>query len=73
MTIRVKSHNPSLIRVGDKVTVDAWYYAGRAQLMQAKANSLKFISAKPYGYVEKPAAAEAEKPAPAEKDGDAAK
>ena len=49
MTIRVKSHDPRLIRVGDKVTVDAWYYAGQAQLMQAKANSLKFISEKPYG------------------------
>ena len=58
VTIRVKSNNPSLIRVGDKVNVDAWYYAGQAQLMQAKANSLKFISEKPYGYVEKPAAAE---------------
>jgi hypothetical protein len=34
--------------------------------MQAKANSLKFISEKPYGYVEKPAPAEVEKPAPAE-------
>ena len=73
MTIRVKSHNPSLIRVGDKVTVDAWYYAGQAQLMQAKANSLKFISEKPYGYVEKPAPAEVEKPAPVEKDEDAPK
>lgn len=71
MTIRVKSHNSSLIRVGDKVTVDAWYYAGQAQLMQAKANSLKFISEKPYGTVEKPAAVEEEKPAPAgKKDGD---
>ena len=58
VTIRVKSNNPSLIRVGDKVNVDAWYYAGQAQLMQAKANSLKFISEKPYGYIEKPAAAE---------------
>jgi len=65
MTIRVKSHNPSLIRVGDKVNIDAWYYEGRAQLMQAKANSLKFISEKPYGYVEKPV--------PAEKDEDASK
>ena len=65
MTIRVKSHNPSLIRVGDKVNVDAWYYTGQAQLMQAKANSLKFISEKPYGYVEKPA--------PSEKDEDASK
>ena len=54
MTIRVKSNNPSLIRVGDKVNVDAWYYAGRAQLMQAKAIRLKFISEKPFGYVEKP-------------------
>ena len=44
--------------MGDKVNVDAWYYAGQAQLMQAKANSLKFISEKPYGYIEKPAAAE---------------
>ena len=58
MTIRVKSHNLNLIRVGDKVNVDAWYYAGQAQLMQAKANSLKFISEKPYGYVEKPAPVE---------------
>ena len=58
MTIRVKSHNPSLVRVGDKVNVDAWYYAGQAQLMQAKAKSLKFVSEKPYGYVEKPAPAE---------------
>jgi hypothetical protein len=41
--------------------------------MQAKANSLKFISEKPYGYVEKPAPAEVEKPAPAEKDEDASK
>ena len=73
MTIRVKIHNPSLIRVGDKVNVDAWYYAGRAQLMQAKANRLKFISEKPYGYVEKPAPAEVEKPAAAEKDEDAPK
>ncbi|HIN54518.1 MAG TPA: hypothetical protein EYM79_09420 [Planctomycetes bacterium] len=73
MTIRVKSHNPSLVRVGDKVNVDAWYYAGQAQLMQAKANSLKFISEKPYGYVEKPAPAEVEKPAPAEKDEEASK
>ena len=73
MTIRVKSHNPSLIRVGDKVTVDAWYYAGQAQLLQAKANSLKFISEKPYGYVEKPAPAEVEKPAAVEKDEDAPK
>jgi hypothetical protein len=73
MTIRVKSHNPSLVRVGDKVNVDAWYYAGQAQLMQAKANSLKFISEKPYGYVEKPAPAEVEKPVPAEKDEEASK
>jgi translation initiation factor IF-1 len=73
MTIRVKSHNPSLIRVGDKVTVDAWYYASQAQFMQAKANSLKFISEKPYGYVEKPVVAEDEKPAPAEKKDDDAK
>ena len=81
MTIRVKSHNPSLIRVGDKVNVDAWYYEGQAQSMQAKANRLKFISEKPYGYVEepapaeveKPAPAEVEKPAPAEKDKDAPK
>ena len=65
MTIRVKSHNPSMIRVGDKVNVDAWYYAGREQAMQAKAKTLKFISEKPYGYVEKPA--------PAEKDEDASK
>jgi len=65
MTIRVKSHDPRLIRVGDKVIVDAWYYAGQAQLMQAKANSLKFISEKPYGYVEKPV--------PVKKDADAEK
>jgi hypothetical protein len=65
MTIRVTSHNPNLIQVGDKVNVDAWYYASQAQLMQAKANSLKFISEKPYGYVEQPA--------PPEKDEDASK
>ena len=64
MTIRVQSHNPSLIRVGDKVNVDAWYYAGREQAMQAKAKTLKFISKDPYGYVEKPAPAEKDEDAP---------
>ncbi|MBA60804.1 MAG: hypothetical protein CMJ76_00395 [Planctomycetaceae bacterium] len=52
MTIRVKMNNPALARVGDKVEVNAWYYTPRAQLMQAKATSLKVTAALPFGYLE---------------------
>ena len=52
MTIRVKMNNPALARVGDKVEVNAWYYTPRAQLMQAKATSLKITAAVPFGYIE---------------------
>lgn len=54
VTIRVKSNDPRLVRLGDKVNVDAWYYTAQAQLMKAKASRLKFIADKPFGYVEKP-------------------
>lgn len=52
MTIRVKMNNPALARVGDKLEINAWYYTPRAQLMQAKATSLKVTAAVPFGYVE---------------------
>ena len=52
MTIRVKMNNPALARVGDKVELNAWYYKPRAQLMQAKATSLKVTAAVPFGYIE---------------------
>ncbi|MBK96287.1 MAG: hypothetical protein CMJ79_11330 [Planctomycetaceae bacterium] len=51
-SIRVKMHNPALARVGDKVELNAWYYTPRAQLMQAKATSLKVTAAVKFGYVE---------------------
>ena len=54
VTIRVKSNDPRLVRLGDKVNVDAWYYTAQAPLMKAKASRLKFIADKPFGYVEKP-------------------
>lgn len=52
MTIRVKMNNPALARVGDKVELNAWYYTPRAQLMQAKATSLKITAAMKFGYIE---------------------
>ena len=52
MTIRVKMNNPTLARVGDKVEVNAWYYTPQAQLMRAKATSLKVTAALPFGYVQ---------------------
>ena len=52
MTIRVKMNNPALARVGDKVELNAWFYTPRAQLMQAKATSLKITAAMKFGYVE---------------------
>ena len=52
MTIRVKMNNPALARVGDKVELNAWYYTPRAQLMQAKATSLKITAAMKFGYID---------------------
>ena len=52
VTIRVKMNNPTFARVGDKVEVNAWYYTPQAQLMRAKATSLKVTAALPFGYVQ---------------------
>ena len=52
MTIRVKMNNPALARVGDKVELNAWYYTPRAQLMQAKATSLKITAAMKFGFID---------------------
>ena len=40
------------IYVGECEELNAWYYTPRAQLMQAKATSLKITAAMKFGYIE---------------------